>query len=309
MPIHILYGEDEFLQTRHIEKIKNKLLSEGTQYLSTSNTSSTEAAAGQYSTLGLFGRKVVVLLQEKLSKEDWETINKSQTGDGQNIMVVRCVSNPDRRLKAVKNILSSGAEIKEYTLIPEWQTKQFIDLAQKLAQEENIDIDKEAMRALVDKTGHNTSRLISELHKLDSYTSGRLITKEAVDELVENNNNSCFQLADALLHGRTENAVTIYRGLIESNEHPVKISAIITTQFLTWLNVRAGIEEKCEDSKVLALCSITNSNRLYYLKKEVEQIKFARLVKIIEILAELDLAVKSSAEIEIIPFLIKICQL
>ncbi|MFT9030690.1 MAG: DNA polymerase III subunit delta [Leuconostoc pseudomesenteroides] len=144
----------------------------------------------------------------------------------------------DKRKKLTKLVLKMS-EVVELPSLDERQSKQAI--VSELAQRD-YQITPDALSELVMRTNAHYSNMQNELPKLIAYANKtKIIDLEGVINLVPNTlTATAFTLVEAVIKNHSKAAVTIYRELIDNNEIPLRINAVLIGQFRLLLQV-AGL--------------------------------------------------------------------
>ncbi|WP_069791461.1 DNA polymerase III subunit delta [Cyanobacterium sp. IPPAS B-1200] len=201
---------------------------------------------------------------------------------------------PDARIKSTK-LINKYTQIKEFSLIPIWQTDTLIKRVEETAQEKNIKLSPSAIKTLATCVGNDTRLLWQELDKLALYQGDnpQPITQETVFALVNVSNQNSLQLAQAILKQDTGKALQLTQELINLNEPALRIVATLVGQFRTWAMVKTVIESGEKDEKKIATqADVSNPKRIYFLRKEVSNISAHKLQSSLPILLDLELGLK-----------------
>ncbi|MDF5725880.1 MAG: DNA polymerase III subunit delta, partial [Rhizonema sp. PD37] len=144
--------------------------------------------------------------------------------------------------------------------------------------------------------GNDSARAESELQKLAIYGSDRRLTNTEVQALVLSQTQNSLQLAQAMRENNPRKAMTLLDELLENAEFPLVICATLSTQFRTWLWVKAASANGVKlDNEIAKVCQITNPKRVYFLLKEVAAISIKALVQAVTFLQELEVSLKRGA--------------
>ncbi|AFY89312.1 DNA polymerase III subunit delta [Chroococcidiopsis thermalis] len=304
MPIHIYWGEDEFLMSRVIKQLRSRVLDERwasfnySEYPPDSKDSIPQAIADIMTPpLGTGGRLVYLPSSTLLGVCPKEMLQQLEhilaIVPATNFLLITTINKPDSRNKSVK-LLLQFAQVKEFPSIPQWQTDTLIKQARNLAKETGIEFAPDAYRVLVEAVGNNTRLLVTQLEKLKVYANGVTVNADTVRELVTNNATNSLQLASAIRTGNVSLALKLVEDLIARNEPALKIAATLTTTFRTWLVVKLCIAANWQDDSAIAfLAEIKNPKRLYFLRQEVASIPASNLQKALSVLLELELMLKN----------------
>ncbi|MFB2881023.1 DNA polymerase III subunit delta [Floridanema aerugineum] len=214
----------------------------------------------------------------------------------------------DKRLKVTKHLLSLG-KLKELALIPPWRTDLIEQALGNTAKQMQLTIARDAVNYLAQAIGNDTTRMVKELSKLAVYAAGAKITKEQAIALIPITTSNSLQLAQALLKREIVVIVQIVRELLSRAEFPLVIVATLITQFKTWLWVKAALVAKRSDSEIATLCGLGNPKRMYFLRQEINEVSTNYLSKVLSMLFELEVELKSGEKADsILPALLRIVQ-
>ncbi|MFP4338011.1 MAG: DNA polymerase III subunit delta [Halothece sp.] len=219
---------------------------------------------------------------------------------------------PDGRLKSTK-LLKKYSTLKEFSLIPPWQTEELFKQVETMAAETGVKLTKSAVECLADAVGNNTRLLSQELEKLSLYAeekNGKL-DESAIAQLVTTNTHNSLQLATAIRNGDPTQALQLLDDLLNRNEPPLKIVAVLVGQFRTWLWVKLMIEKGEKDNSAIAKAAeINNPKRVYFLRKEVQNLSLQQLLQVFPLLLNLETALKRGEDptITLQTQLIQMCQ-
>ena len=219
---------------------------------------------------------------------------------------------PDGRLKSTK-LLKKYAHLKEFSLIPPWQTEELFKQVETMATEKGVQLTKTAVEQLADAVGNNTRLLSQELEKLSLYTEekNQKLDESAIAQLVTTNTHNSLQLATAIRNGETQQSLQLLADLLNRNEPPLKIVAVLVGQFRTWFWVKLMIEKgEKAGSAIAKAAEINNPKRVYFLRKEVQNIPLEKFLKIFPLLLNLEAALKRGEDttLTLQSQLIQMCQ-
>ncbi len=201
----------------------------------------------------------------------------------------------DKRLKVSKFLISHGL-LLEFMLLPPWRTDLIAQSISAQAKSVKLLIDSNTVDYLALAIGNDSARAESELQKLAIYGSGRRLTKAEVEALVPSQTQNSLQLALAIRENDCKKAMTLLDELLARAEFPLVICATLSTQFRTWLWVKAAIENGVKlDSEIAKVCQIANPKRVYFLKKEVAETSELALTQAVTLLLELEVSLKRGA--------------
>lgn len=302
MPTYIYWGDDDYLIERNINKLRDLVVHPNWQVF---NFSSYQFGANNFSValnelltppIGS-GRRLVLLSNcgewkaiddTKIEQLERTLVNLPDT----NHLLLTSQSKLDNRLKFTK-LISRYAQVKEFSLIPAWDTQKLTNRVKEAAHFLSLSISNEAVHLLAASVGNNTRLLFNELEKLSLVSVGSEIDVSHVQSLVSITTANTLQLAQAICAKDATKATQVLTNLFSQNEPVLKIVATLTTLFRTWLIVKAMVGEGVLDNHTIATAAgVGNPNRVYYLKQEVSAVSIKRLKQLLYQLLELEILVK-----------------
>lgn len=310
MPTYFYWGEDDFAIAQAVEQLKNKVLDPSWLQFNYHKISgdSTEAIIDSLNQVmtpvfGMGGRLVWLantnLCQQKPSEETLNELKRTlEVIPETSHLLLTTNKKPDGRLGSTK-LLNKYAQVKDFSLIPPWKTDLIAAKVRDVAQAINLKLTSKAIALLGESVGNNTRQLWNELEKLKIYQgeNDQALDENAVAALVLCNTQNSLQLAAAIRDGRTDKALGLVTDLIHHNEPPLKIVATLVGQFRTWTIVKLMEESGEKDNKeIAAVARINNPNRLYFIRKEISQVKTDQLLSVFPILLELEYNLKRGAK-------------
>jgi len=306
MPIYYYWGDDDFAISHAIASLKQDKLDVNWIQFNYEKTAgdkedNIKEALMQVMTPPFGSGDRIVWLNETnichTCSEDLLQLLKSTLSQLPNTshLLLTSRKKPDARIKSTK-LINQYTQIKEFSLIPLWQTEILIKKVEETAQEKNIKLTPDAVKMLATCVGNDSRLLWQELDKLALYQgeNQQPISLETVIALVNISNQNSLQLAEAILKGNTAQALQLATDLIHLNEPALRIVATLVGQFRTWAIVKTLIESGEKDEKKMAtLADISNPKRIYFIRKQINNISAQKLRSSLPILLELDLNLKT----------------
>ncbi|MEH1965319.1 DNA polymerase III subunit delta [Nostoc sp.] len=225
-------------------------------------------------------------------------------------ILVFVATNVDKRLKIYKHIVKY-AKLFEFPLIPPWRTDLIEKAIATQAKKIKLVLSKDAVEYLAEAIGNDMTRAATELRKLYIYGNGRQLELAEVKELVPCQTQNSLQLASAIRQGESNQVLHLLDDLLSRSEPLMVIVATLLTQFRTWLWVKSAIVSGVKkDSELAQLCSISNPNRIYYLRQEVANTSINALAKAVTMMLDLDMSIKTGAEAKyLLPTILSVTRL
>ena len=142
----------------------------------------------------------------------------------------------DERKKITK-LLKKTATVIEVNTLSEKEVRHFL---KDTIANEGYTMTPEAFELFIQLTDAKLSTAMSELPKLLLFSSDtKQITQSAVNDLVAKSlEQNIFALVEYVLKRQTANALSLYQDLLLQKEDPIKINAILMTQFRLLLQVK-----------------------------------------------------------------------
>jgi DNA polymerase-3 subunit delta len=304
MPVYLFWGEDDWAIAKAVKKLVATIIDPEWKDFNYHKAETVIEALDQVMTpaFGL-GERLVWLDKTSICQNCPENILGELTKTlpvipATNHLLLTSDSKPDRRLKSTK-LLEKYAEIKEFSLIPPWNTEELQQKIRELAQEVGVKLTHDAIELLADSVGNNTRQIWQELEKLSliALSYPQPLETEIVASLVNVSNRNSLQLATAIRLGKIEKAIGIVSELINQNEPALKIVATLVGQFRTWTIVKLMLEQGEREEKTIAsIAEISNPKRIYFLRQEVNSLSSKQLLASLSLLAELEYNLKRGSE-------------
>ncbi|MEM8506010.1 MAG: DNA polymerase III subunit delta [Cyanobacteria bacterium P01_D01_bin.1] len=316
MPIYFFWGEDEFRLKQAVKNLRDRTLDPAWSTFNYDRitpdiTDATIQALNQAMTppFGM-GKRFVWLVDTTLAQRCSEATIAEMSRTLPEVpetavLLLTSASKPDGRLKSTK-LLKKYAEMREFAAIAPWQTDQLIGQVRRAAQEMQLRLKPESAELLAEAVGADTRRLYNELEKLSVYWSSQGQVKtdplppEVITRLVAVSTQTSFQLAEALIAGRTDQALGLVTDLLANNEPALKVVATLVSQFRRWLWVSLMAQQGERDVKAIAKAAeINNPKRVYILQKQVRGCSPKQFEKALSLLLTLEFSLKRGAPGEI----------
>lgn len=309
MPIYYYWGDDEFSLAKAVDSLRSRTVDPNwasfnyTQYPPDRPDTIIEALNQAMTPPFGCGDRLVWLadttLGQNCSEELLAELERTfPTLPENSVLLLTSRSKADGRLKSTK-LLQKYADIREFALIPPWETSKLVQQVQKVAQEVGLKLTQSSVNAIADAVGNNTRQLYNELTKLRLYAGDttKPLDVDIVARLVEANAQTSLDLVKAISTGDTAKSLTLVAQLLNRNEPALRIVATLVGQFRTWLWVKIITETRERDRQVIAQAAeISNPNRVYFLQQEVQFLGVQQLASTLPVLLELELSLKQGKE-------------
>ncbi|MCC5888926.1 MAG: DNA polymerase III subunit delta [Alkalibacterium sp.] len=160
----------------------------------------------------------------------------------------------DKRKKITKTMMKS-AETIEANPASGQETKKYI---QDFFTNKGFKIDNESLELLLRLTDYNLSLAMREAEKLTTYLYGEsVITGESVQKLVSKSlEQNIFDLNERLLNKNVKEAIELYQDLLTQKEDPIKILALMISQFRLLIQVKILKSKGYQQSDIASILKV-----------------------------------------------------
>lgn len=232
-----------------------------------------------------------------LSDEDLKRIEKYISAPNESSILILVADQLDKRRKGYKVFKKYGEVVEFRSLNPtefkKWIEKYFMDHKKKIRNYELQYLSNHLgyLSKNSDMTLYNVSQ---ELEKMINYSNKKEITKDVIDEFVDEPlENSIFKLIDALLEGDTEVALDTLNYMDAKGEALLMILFMIIQQFRNIYKIKvlndAGLTAKVA-SKTIGIHPFVGEKAL----KQSKIIDYKQLDRLLELSLEVDRRSKST---------------
>ena len=234
--MYILYGLEEFLINKEIEKIKDNNNIEDIDIVryDLENTK-LENIIEDASSISLFGNKKLIIVDnsyiftgttnKKLIEQNTDILIDYLNNPSDNIIVFKIIKDKlDERKKIVKLFKEKGI-VKDFNRTTNIN-KYIIDMF------DNYKIDNSNINLLIDRVGDNLEVLNQEIEKIKQYKDDDLnINKDDIINLTSKNiDTDFFTLIENIVSKNKEKALESYFEIIKEEE-PIKIIVVLSNKF------------------------------------------------------------------------------
>jgi DNA polymerase-3 subunit delta len=212
-------------------------------------------------------------------------------------VLVLISSSPDFRKKPYSLIKKLGVAYEAASL-KDYETTAWIDARMKKLKRS---IEPPAVQLLYSYVGSSLRELSNEIEKLLLMIGAQAtITVKDVERVVGVSREfSSFELANKVAEKNSSKSIEIADRLISSGESVVGMIAVLTLHFIKLWKVQDGLRQRKSESELAQIAG----THPYYLKTYLAQAKNfapAEIENVFLILAEADLAAKSSGDPKLI---------
>ncbi|MBR2571521.1 MAG: DNA polymerase III subunit delta [Clostridia bacterium] len=300
--VYLFYGPESYVKEEALQKMRQRLLPAGLEALNEDVMEGegaqriTEAAQ----TLPMMAEKRLVVVRDfpsllpgkaKVSESDTDRLIEYVKSPAETAVLVFYVRESiDGRTKLVQALVRHGKCV-------EFDYLQEGDLMRRLVREarnQGARMDENCAAFLVDRAGQALGPLLGEVRKLAAHagTNGEILRADVERLVAPSSENTVFQMIDALMSGRGEQAFVLLHRLLESGESRVGVIAMLTRQMRILTHVKLLSDARVtlpEIAKRLSLRDFAVRNA----QKQASSLPKETLIGLYRTCIEMDYAFKS----------------
>lgn len=243
--IYVFYSELQrsFIK-REVKKLVKSLLSEINDFnylrVDAKEVSVSEIVEACQEVPMLEDKKVVVVedaffvsstkSKEKINKDsDYDRLVKyiAKPNEQTDLILLVYADKLDARGKIYKALVNQNVEFKSFAPLKE---NEWLIYTNQLTSKSGILFDQDAVNELAKRTLNDRDRLLNEIEKLGLYKN-HISLNDIVTFVNEPIEDKAFLLTNALLAGKTSDALFIYRDLKTKNMDPNALLIMLANQF------------------------------------------------------------------------------
>ncbi len=304
--IYLFYGREEYLMENYIKGIENKLLAQEERDFNFNEydlkeTTIQEVIANAETFPFMCDKRIVLarnalfLTSSRVSssvEHDLDAFIRYIHNPPEYTVLILVIpgEKPDERKKVVKELKKQGVCI-DFQPLREGDLFSWI---QREVKKNKVDIQTEAVTALLDLIGNDLRSIQQELSKMTLYVGeGGTITSEVVHLLASRHiDQNIFQLVEYAARKDIEKALREYYDLLLNKEEPIKILVLLARQFRILLQIKIMGDRGYSPQQITQSIGL----KPFVFKKAYDQARFftqKELVGILSDLAEEDYRIKS----------------
>lgn len=160
----------------------------------------------------------------------------------------------DKRKKITK-IMMKSTEAIEVNPASGAETKAYI---KEYFFNKGFNIEQDSLDLLLRLTDHNLSLAMREAEKLTTYLYGQKeVTGESIQKLVSKSlEQNIFDLNERLLNKKVKEAIELYQDLLTQKEDPIKILALMISQFRLLIQVKILKTKGYQQSDIASILKV-----------------------------------------------------
>ena len=311
-PLYLLLGTETYLRGVAADAITNAALSEtllrefndSSFTLLTDAVQSAVAAAEQ---LPMMSSRRVVRIKDfaKLRDADEQVLIAYVKNPAPSTVMIFIADDLDKR-KALSKALLDTCNVVDFSPIKDAEARKW---CQARLKELKVAIDEQVLTEIIRLVGTDVQTLYTELDKLAAAAidSGR-ITLDLVDELIGRSRElSNFELADHLLAKNRKRALETLHRLLNDGAEPLMLVGLIASNYRR-LAMGKDLLSRGGAAEVFRNVSMPPFKRESYLAT-LQRSDAAKLAKGIQLIAAVDLAIKTSQATPRLQLEMLVCEL
>jgi len=311
-PLYLLLGTETYLRGVAADAITNAALSEtllrefndSSFTLLTDAVQSAVAAAEQ---LPMMSSRRVVRIKDfaKLRDADEQVLIAYVKNPAPSTVMIFIADDLDKR-KALSKALLDNCTVVDFSPIKDAEARKW---CQTRLKELKVAIDEPVLTEMIRLVGTDVQTLYTELDKLAAAAidSGR-ITLDLVDELIGRSRElSNFELADHLLAKNRKRALETLHRLLDDGAEPLMLVGLIASNYRR-LAMGKDLLSRGGPAEVFRNVSMPPFKRESYLAT-LQRSDAAKLAKGIQLIAAVDLAIKTSQATPRLQLEMLVCEL
>ncbi|MED4677899.1 DNA polymerase III subunit delta [Bacillus nitratireducens] len=303
-PLYLLYGTEAYFINETIKLITTEALEEENREFNVVTYDLEEAyledVVEDARTLPFFGDRKVILIKSPLfltaQKEKLEQnikILEEYIGEPSPFSILVFVA-PYEKLderKKITKLLKKTADVVEANAMQVQDVQKWVV---SRAEEAHVYIDNTAVSLLLELVGSNVTMLAKEMDKLTLYVGmGGEITSKLVTELVPKSvEQNVFALTEKVVKKDIAGAMQILDGLFTQQEEPIKLLALLVSQFRL-LNQVKELQQRGYGQNQIASHIGVHPYRVKLAMNQTKFFSFEELKRVILELAEADYSMKT----------------
>ncbi|GAX08383.1 DNA polymerase III subunit delta [Secundilactobacillus silagincola] len=199
----------------------------------------------------------------------------------------------DSRKKVVKTI-KKAAEVISLEAVGERQVRT---LVQHNLEQDHFTIEPDALNLLLQRTGTDLSLIMNELPKLKlASVESKQIDKTVVGELVSKSlDQNVFDLVNDVMGKRIEAALNLYRQLILTKEEPLRINAVLVSQFRLLIQTKILMRNGYSQGSIASALKV-HPYRVKLAMQSVRRLELAHLRQAYLGLIQIERSLKSTSQ-------------
>ena len=299
--LYLFVGEEEYHQERALALLKNSI-DEGMRLFNVSSFTISESIGGVKTTTAraidnanqlpmMSARRLTVIRDfDKVKEDELELVLTYLKSPSPTTTVVFRAASLDQRRK-ITTALMKSCTVVTFDRLTDAQATRY---AEEFLRRRGCRIEPAALGRLISLLGTGMARLVNELEKLAAYAEGGFINDSVIQELVPRvREHSGFELWDAILDRDRKRALRLAKRLLDDKTEPVLLVGSLAGLYRRLLMAKELIARRAPFEEI-ARATGQYGGRAKVWNEKIARIKREDLVRGLQRIAEVDLAIKSS---------------
>ena len=302
-PVYLIIGTEAYIIQETLKRIEeNALIADEAEFNYANfdlTETSIEVAIGEAESVPFWGdRKVVILQRPTFLTSEKDKVDHQIKGFENYLnepvpftilVIVAVVDKLDAR-KKISKLVQKNAVVIDATAPNEQSLLRWLS---ERATALNMDYEPAAMQELMVLTNFQLSVAIQELEKIALFVNGGLMTVQIVEDMVVRSlEQNVFQLTEKVVNKETGKALRIYQDLIKQKEEPIKILALLISQFRLMNQVKIMKKKGYSDPEMARTLKV-HPYRAKLAAQSVRNIELIHLQTALAALAKADFELKT----------------
>lgn len=302
-PVYLIIGTEAYIIQETLKRIEeNALIADEAEFNYANfdlTETSIEVAIGEAESVPFWGdRKVVILQRPTFLTSEKDKVDHQIKGFENYLnepvpftilVIVAGVDKLDAR-KKISKLVQKNAVVIDATAPNEQSLLRWLS---ERATALNMDYEPTAMQELMVLTNFQLSVAIQELEKIALFVNGGLMTVQIVEDMVVRSlEQNVFQLTEKVVNKETGKALRIYQDLIKQKEEPIKILALLISQFRLMNQVKIMKKKGYSDPEMARTLKV-HPYRAKLAAQSVRNIELIHLQTALAALAKADFELKT----------------
>ena len=298
--LYVFHGEEAYLRDHYLGKMKQALLTGGLDDFNYHRLQGKDFSPARLQELVeavpmMSERTLVLVFDYDIYKGDKEALSALLSDLPEYVCVIFVYDvieyKPDNRAKLAKLVKEKGQVVEfarqEQGDLTDWIARRFRALDHEISTED--------ARYLMFLCGDLMTGLISEIEKIGAYAKQRRVTRQDIDTVAAPQLDAvAFQLTDAIAEGDFDRAFSVLGSLLNMQEAPIKLLAILGRQLRQLYTARLAIEAGRGSSWLMEIWGMRSSYPAERLLRSARKFSLEWCRRAVIRCEETDLALKST---------------
>lgn len=300
-PLYFIFGDEEFLVERFVQKLVNRLVSPDFKDFNYSLFYGKECRIEQLlesaMTMPMFAERRVILVKraEELQADALDQLLVYMKQPSPDCCLIFQGTKIDQRRKLFQ-------ELKKLDLLVEYKKlkdEQLAGFVRREAESSGKRLDAEAAEMLVYYSGNNLRELVAQIEKLAAYCGDRVVI--SVDDVrsiaSDTKIDTVFELADALGNRDLDRAMRQLHTVMRDTDAPYMLIGALARHFRQLCTLRALQEKKLSQEEMCRVSKVSP----YFIRNLLAQARRFKADEFKEIFSQLhgaDLGLKSGGRFQ-----------